>query len=195
MNIYELLDHIKGIFSRPEKEWGRILGQNYSWKQILVYFTIPLLFLSSFAGILTLQPGLNLFSLSPNWMFFVVFFGSLISIPGSAFMIAAMAPRFKGFSSFGRTFILISFSYTPVLLASVIASMHQALQFVNFAALVFMIYLFWRGCEVMLAIPRYKQTGFVIISLLILFAVRVISSSLLASIAVLFTGNVPEGIY
>lgn len=192
MNFAELIQIIKGLFTTPGKTWVFIAGRNYPWRDVLIYFTIPLFFLSSYAGIFNVSPELDHFNLPPNWMFLVIFIGSVLAIFLSAYMIAAMTPRFKGEKSFDKTFSLISFSYTPVFFASLISSLHSVLQFMNFVGLVYMIFLLWRGTGLVLGVPPHKQTGFSLISLLILFASRVVISAFLASIALLLTGNAED---
>jgi hypothetical protein len=180
------------LFSSPLKAWAFVLERDYSWRDVLVYFTIPLFFLSSFAGIFGDSPEFNQINLPPNWIFSVIFLGSVSAVFLSSWMISAMAPRFKGERSFDKTFALISFSYAPVLFGSIISSIHEILQIVNFVALVYMIFLFWRGTAILLRIPSFKQTGFVLISLLVLFASRVVISAFLASLALYLTGNVDD---
>jgi len=180
------------LFSSPLKAWSFVVERDYHWRDVLVYFTIPLFFLSSFAGIFGNTPEFNQINLPPNLMFSVIFLGSVSALFLGSFMISSMAPRFKGEKCYNKTFVLISFSYTPVLFGSIISSIHEVLQIVNFLALVYMIFLFWRGTAILLRIPSYKQTGFVLVSLLILFASRVVISAFLASIALYFTGNVDD---
>ena len=189
MNFAELIKIIKGLFTASGKTWVFIAGRNYPWRDVLIYFTIPLFFLSSYIGIFNVSPELDHFNLPPNWMFLVIFIGSVLAIFLSAYMITAMTPRFNGEKSFDKTFSLISFSYTPVFFASLISSLHSVLQFMNFVGLVYMIFLLWRGTGLVLGIPPHKQTGFSLISLLILFASRVVISAFLASLALILTGN------
>ncbi len=192
MNFAELIQIIKGLFTASGKTWTFIAERNYPWRDVLIYFTIPLFFLSSYAGIFNVSPELEHFNLPPNWMFMVIFSGTVLAIFMSSWMIAAMTPRFNGEKSFDKTFSLISFSYAPVLFASLISSIHSALQFINFVGLVYMIFLFWRGTGLVLKVPAHKQTGFSLISLLILFATRVVISAFLASIALVLTGNAED---
>lgn len=192
MNVNELLGILKMLFSSPLKAWSFVLERDYPWRDLLIYLTIPLFFFSSFAGIFSDMPEFNQIKLPPNWIFLVIFLGSIIAIFLSSWMISAMAPRFTGERSFDKTFALISLSYTPVLFGSIISSIHEVLQFINFVALVYMIFLFWRGAAILLRIPSIKQTGFALVSLLILFASRVVISAFLASVALFLTGNVDD---
>ena len=192
MNFTELIQIIKGLFSASGKTWVFIAERNYPWRDVLIYFTIPVFFLSSYVGIFNVSPEMEYLNLPPTWMFLVIFTGTVLAIFMSSWMIAAMTARFNGEKSFDKTFSLISFSYTPVLFASLISSLHSVLQFMNFMGLVYMIFLFWRGTGFVLGIPSHKQTGYSLISLLILFASRVVLSALIASIALLLTGNAED---
>ncbi len=192
LNFAELIQIIKGLFTASGKTWVFISEKNYPWRDVLIYFTIPMFFLSSYAGIFNVSPELEHFNLPPNWMFLVIFTGTVLAIFLSSWMITAMTPRFNGEKSFDKVFSLISFSYTPVLFASLISSLHTVLQFMNFVGLVYMVFLLWRGTGLVLGIPAHKQTGYSLISLLILFASRVVISAFLASLALVLTGNAQD---
>ncbi|MFW5663467.1 MAG: YIP1 family protein [bacterium] len=182
MDIYQLLATIRILLVQPDKGWHLIKEAGYSWQQILGYFLMPLVFASSLAMVFFMGNQLQDTPLSPNQMFFITFAGSVVAILLSAWMIATMAPRFKGESSLDETIALIAFSYTPVYLASIIASLHEALQIFNLVAMVYMLFLFFKGTAVIIKVPAYKQLGFTITSVIILFAVRLLISLLLAGI-------------
>ena len=180
------------MFTDSGKTWQMIADSDFSWRDVLVYFTIPLFFIISFAGILTFEPNENFFHLPANWLFFVNFSGAVAGIFIASYLVAAMAPRFKAVSSFPKTFALISFSYLPVLFASLISTVHEILQIINFIGLIYMVFLFWRGTGIVLGVPSYKQAGFSIIALLILFAARVVCASFFAAIALTITGGITD---
>lgn len=182
VDFYQLLATIRVLLIQPDKGWTLIKEAGYSWQQILGYFLMPLVFASSLAMVFLMGNQLQDTPFSPNQMFFITFAGSVVAILLSAWMIAVMAPKFKGVSSMDETVALIAFSYTPVYVASVIASFHEALQIFNLAAMVYMLFLFFKGTAVIINIPAYKQMGFTITSVIILFAVRLLISLILAGV-------------
>ncbi|TVQ13595.1 MAG: DUF1282 domain-containing protein [Bacteroidetes bacterium] len=182
MDINHLFQIVKTLLASPEKGWGMIKEANYSWQQIFGYFLVPLIFASSLATIFFLGNRLLETPLSPNQMFFITFAGTAGAVLLSAWMIAAMAPRFEGVSSLDETVALIAFSYTPVFLGSIVSSLHPALQVINLATLVYMLFLFFKGTASIIRVPTHKQMGFIITSIIIIFAVRLIISVVLATL-------------
>lgn len=156
---------------------------DYRWQGVFLHFVVPLVFLSTLLTVFLMGPQVlretDPVLLSRNQLFFITFAGSVFSILLSAYMIAAMSPRFKGSSSLDRTLALIAFSYTPVFLANMISALHISLQLLNLLALGYMVILFVRGASVMLDIPPERRVGFTITCLIILFAVRVLLAIML----------------
>lgn len=188
MDINHLFLVVRTLLASPDAGWNMIKEAGYSWQQIFGYFLVPLIFASSLAMIFFMGAQLQETLLSPNQMFFITFAGSAGAILLSAWMIAAMAPKFNGVSSLNETVALIAFSYTPVYLGSVISSLHPALQIINLAAMVYMLFLFFKGTASIIRVPAHKQMGFTITSIIILFAVRLIISVVLATLMGGFSG-------
>jgi len=180
LNPREVLNIQLLLFSNPNQAWKIIQKADYGWREIFGYYLMPLLFLSSLAVVFFMGRQFEQLGISHNQMFFINLAGSVGGIFISARLIADLAPRFHAISSFDKNMALISFSYSPVFIASVISSMHDALQILNLAAVVFMVFIFFKGTASLLNTPAYKQLGFTITSLIILFATRLILSLVLA---------------
>lgn len=181
MNFNELLKIQTQLFSQPDNAWILIKKSEFSWKQIYIYYLIPLVFLSSLATVYFMGGIFENLGLTPNQSFFINFSGSLLGIFVSASLIARMAPRFKASPSFADSVALISFGYSPVYLASII-SIHEILQIINLFAIGFMVYIFLKGSGALMGVPSHKQVGFTIVCLIILFATRVIISAFITEL-------------
>ncbi len=192
LNPTELLNLIKGILVNPEKEWKIIKTFKYTWQQVYFYFTIPMVFISAFASLVIHGGDIQYFGLSPNWIFVINVIGSLGAIALGAYFIASLAPRFNSFSSFDASVALISFSYTPVFIASIISAIHIAFALINFIGVVYMVFIFWKGISIMLDTPPHKLMGFTIVNMIILFAVRIVLTSIIAAIVLSLTVGVDD---
>lgn len=188
MDINKLF-RIQGLlFSSQEKAWLEIKEMNYNWKQIMFYYLFPLLFLSSISNIFFMGDQLSALGFTPNQMFLATFLGSLIAILSTAWMVAAMAPRFKASDSFDNHLALLAFAYSPVYLASILSSLHEVLQILNLAAVVITLLLYYKGTRIVTEVPPHKQMGFTIVSLIILFGMRLI----ITVIFVALMGGIPN---
>ena len=192
MDINELLSIVKTLLVKPSLGWNQIKEARYTWQQTMGYFLTPLLFLSSLSVTFFMGQQVQQQGISPNQLFFINFAGSALSIYLASYLIAALAPRFEGASSFNLSISLVAFSYTPVYLASVISSIHPFFQIFNLAALVYMIILFLQGMGILLEVPESKRFGFMIVSFILLFSIRIIFSVFFAAIFGVFSLNMEQ---
>lgn len=161
---------------------------NYTWKQVIFYYLFPLLFLSSISNVFFMGEQLSMLGFTPNQMFIVTFLGSLVAIIATAWMVAAMAPRFEASDSYDHHIALLAFAYSPVYIASVLSSFHEVLQILNLAAVIITLLLYFKGTGIITKVPAHKQMGFTIVSLIILFGMRLI----ITIIFVLMLGGIPN---
>ncbi len=182
LNINDIIKIQGMLFSQPDKAWLEIKQNQYSWKQVFTYYLIPLLFISSLASAFFMGRQFEELGFDWNQIFLITFVGSLIAIYISGHLITALAPRFTGSGTFDESISLIAFAYSPVFLASVIASVHETLQIINLIAIIYMLYIFFKGIPGMMNIPVHKQLGFTIISVMILFLSRLMISAFFAAI-------------
>ncbi len=192
MNVYNLLEELKTLLLAPLAGWQKISEKEYSWISIYIYYNIPLVFLSSYISVINSDTSGMQINLTPNQLFISLFLGTLISILLSAYFTAQLAPRFHAISSFDKSVALLAFSYLPVYLSSLVGSWHQALQIISFAGMIFMVFLFWKGTGVLLKVPENKQTGFVVVILILLFLTRLLVTSVFSAIFLFASGEVPS---
>jgi hypothetical protein len=184
VNPLDLLNIIKGLFLNPEQQWNKLKEQGFSWQQVYFYYAIPMVFLSAYAILFNTSNQVQVLGMTPVWLFFINISGSLISIALSAYLITKMAPRFLSHSSFDTTVTLISFAYTPVFIANIISALHSSLALLNFVGIFYMVILFFKGTAILLNTPAHKLSGFSIINLILLFAVRLVVTSFIAALVI-----------
>ncbi len=186
MDIKELLKIQILLFTKTDMAWKIIQERGLAWQQVLGYYLTPLVFISSLMLVIfNAKPFID-FGFTPNQILLINLSGTLSAIFVSAYLISMLAPRFEGTKLFDPTLSLISFSYSPVFIVTLFSSLHPVLQFLNFIAIGFLVFLFLRGTGAMLQIPPHKQMGFTIISLILIFGVRLVITVILATILVGF---------
>ncbi|MFW5706531.1 MAG: YIP1 family protein [Bacteroidota bacterium] len=164
------------LLIQPDKGWLTIKEAAYNPKQVYGYYLLPMLFLSSLASVLFVGKNFEQVTLSPNQLFLINFISFAAAIYGSGFLIASLAPRFKGISSSDYAITLIAFAYIPVFLASMLSVIHPSLQIINLVAVIYMIFLFAKGSRILMEVPDQKHIGFTVVSLIILFLMRILLS-------------------
>lgn len=179
MNPKELLQLQRMLFTSTDKAWQSILEKNFSWKQVFFYYLIPLILLSSMAEAFFSGPKLIEYNYTINQIFFMTFASTVIAILINGRIVSGLAPRFSGNGGFNEGIALISFSYSPVFIGSVLSSAHPALQIINIIAMAFMFYIYFKGTTTLLNVPPHKQMGFTFVSLMILFLSRLLILGLL----------------
>jgi len=172
------------LFTKTELAWKMIREKEFAWQPLLSYYLTPLVFISAIMLVIFNAKQFIDFGFTPNQLFFITLGGTIAAVFLSAYLISKMVPRFAGIEHFDRTLALISFAYSPVFLVSLVSSLHPVLQILNFIAIGYLLYLFLRGTGPMLEIPPHKQMGFTIISLILIFGVRLIITVVLATILV-----------
>ncbi len=182
---------MKTLLLTPQLGWQMISEKEYSWRNVYLYYNIPLVFLSSYISVINSDTSGMQINLTPNQLFFSLFLGTLISVLLVAYFTSQLAPRFQALSSFDQSVSLMAFSYLPVYLSSLIGSWHPALQIISFAGMIYMVFLFWKGTGVLLKVPDNKQTGFVVVVLILLFLTRLIVTSVFSAIFLFLSGDVP----
>ena len=183
MNIIE---RAKGIILKPKEEWEKISQENTSSSVVLINYLIPLALIPAIASFI----GYGLIGYGP---FSAISFGikyaiiHLVSIIGgaylTAFIVDSLAPGFNAEKNFNRAFALISFAYTPMLVAGIF-NILPALAVIALLAGLYGLYILYLGIKPMMKAPDDKVTVYFIVSLLILIVTYIVISRILISIFV-----------
>ena len=111
----------------------------------------------------------------------------LVIIVGSLF-IRGIAFRFQSEKNLFKAVKLFAFSYTPVLIAFIIANLHQVLLIALLPGF-YAIYLFWTGCQQMLSTPKTRRLSFSMIYMIITLGLLFIFTRIFGYLSsLIFTG-------
>jgi hypothetical protein len=183
LDFRDILSLQKLLFLNTEKAWNSIKSAGIPWQQLFGYYIIPLIFLSTLAVVFFFGNNFAVEFFSINQIFLFTFAGSVTAIYVSGHLIMNLTPRFNGTLTLSESISLIAFAYSPVYLANIVSSMHEVLQVINLVAVVFMVFVFFRGSTIMAGIPARQQLGFTVVSLMIIFVTRLLLSAVFAVVA------------
>ncbi len=191
MNIVE---RVTNIILRPKDEWVAIEKETTSIQDLVVGYLL----------LLALLPALgNLFG---YWFFgySVPFYGSVkgslvlgirhgivafvtpvVSAFLAAFVINILAEQFDSKKDLRRAMQLVVYSYTPALVAGVLAII-PGLRVVSTIAGLYGLYLLYIGLKPMMQTPEGKVTGYFVVSLLVMIVASIVVGLIMAP---LFLGS------
>lgn len=171
MNINHIINRIKNIIASPAEEWEIIKGEATSNKELIINYALPLIVLggiSQFIGS-SVHFGIGHSAFATILGFIVPIIGIIIA----SYVINELAQSFNSRKDLNRAFKLVTYSYTPALVAAIVANLSV---FLAFAALfgLYGIYLFWIGISSMMETPEEKKLTYVIVSALIIIVVNIV---------------------
>lgn len=162
------VERAKALLTRPKEAWPEIDRDMTPSGELFTRYAVPLAALAPVVGFLTGRIGWNPFSGHFIGQLFTAVIGyglSLGSLLVMSFVAAKFAPRFGGEGSPRDAFKLITYSFTPVWLASAVA-MIPGLGFVGLASF-YSLYLFFTGIGPMMKVKddeNRKRFGFATIA-------------------------------
>lgn len=193
MDLKVFIQIVSSIVRTPFAGFAALKQANFTWQQLLFYINIPLVFLSAWVATINFEM-FGQFPVTPTQLLFTLLGGTLLAMITASYIMKSLAPRFGApQTDFNSAYSLMTFSYLPVFAISLIAAWHPALQILSIFALAYMVFLFFTGTKFLITgIPEKNITGFVIITLILLFLARVVFSSFFAAIFMIVSGNLPE---
>lgn len=176
------------IFS-PEQGWIKAKESEFEWKMLFFSLVLPVIIISSLAKVYSIDPESIYSRISPNVLLVNDIISTAIALLLGSFMIKLLAPRYLSVANYNTIFNLVGISYVPYLLSFVIAAINPALVFMSLVGLALMVFVFWKGIDVLMETPPQRKTGFAILCMLILLGASLISGVFVSYFVLLFTGN------
>jgi hypothetical protein len=179
---------LKGIFERckeliihPADEWGKIDEENSSMNQLFRDFLIPILLISALASVV--GEMLDRFSVGLDGGELLAeglreFFGFLISVYISIYLVDELIKIFGGGKNITKTSALIVYSSVPSVAVSFVIGLFPSLYAIGVFGL-YSFYLFYLGAPVLYKIPEHRLTGFIVSAILLVSLVFTIINYLL----------------
>jgi Yip1 domain len=171
------------ILVSPAKEWEVIKGETKTKNEVVLNYALPLIILAAITAFIG-HAFLRRYHLPiGSSLLYAVYFivAQLLSIYLTAFIMNVLAPSFGSKKNFDSAIKLVVYSYTASLVASIIAnlSLFGVLGWIGIFGL-YSIYLFWTGMGPMMETPADKKLGYLIVTALVLIAIWVVFSIVLA---------------
>jgi len=186
MNI---VDRVKGIILNPRKEWEVISQENTSSATLLTTYLIPLVLIpviASFIGYGLIGYRVPFIghvagiSWGLKWAV-IMLISMMLGVYLSAFIIDFLATNFGAEKNFNKAFELVTYAYTPSLVAGVFYLL-PSLRILTALAGLYGLYVLYLGLKPMMKSPEEKTTTYFVVSLIVVIVVYAILSSVLGAI-------------
>jgi hypothetical protein len=182
----------KNVILTPKTEWIEIEKENTSHLDLFIKYVLPLSLIPAIAAFI----GYGLIGVS------VPFFGRIHSMEWgvrqaivqwvacaggvylSAFIIDMLATSFGATKNLNKAFSLVGYSYTPAMVAGIFYILPGSLGWLALVAGIYSLYLLYIGLQPMMKVPAEKNTGYFVVSLLVMIVVMSVLSFGLARILV-----------
>jgi hypothetical protein len=190
MNIIE---RAKNILIKPKDEWTIIDQEQTTVKELLTSYLLPLSLISAvaaFIGYGFLTPYASF-----TWGIKYAVINFIIMVAGvyiSAFVIDMLAPNFGATKDFRKAIQLVTYTYTPILVAGVLYLI-PSLGTLVFIAGIYSLYLLYLGLTPLMKAPEDKAMTYFILSLVVLIVVLLVLSKILTTVIIpnVYTVTVP----
>jgi hypothetical protein len=188
-----LIERAKKIITSPKDEWVVIDQENTSITDLIIKYLIPLALIPAIASFIGFwifyKFGSFSFGIKYAVIYLITYIGGALL---AAYIIDALAPSFASTKDFRKAFQLVVYSYTPMMVASIVL-IFPSLGILVLIAGLYSLYLLFIGLKPMMKTPDDKTAVYFIVSLVVLIVVYFVISAVLTRI---FIGNIylPRGI-
>jgi hypothetical protein len=179
-----LVERAKSIILKPKEEWIVIDQETTSVSTLIVTYLFPLALIPAIAAFIGYGVvGVAFFGPVLSWgikQAIVSFITTMLGVYISAYVIDMLAPNFGSTKDFRKSFQLVVYAYTPVMLAGAF----QAIPVLGLLGIVglYGLYLLYIGIKPMMKTPDDKVTVYFVVSLLVIIAVYFVLGAILTII-------------
>jgi hypothetical protein len=184
-----IINRAKKLILRPIEVWNEIAQENTPSAQVLTGYVLPLALIPAIAsfigyGFIGFNVGIFGQVASVKWgvgQAVSSLAGTFVGIVVSAYMIKILAPNFSTQLSFGKAISLVSYAYTPALVAGVFYVV-PALAILALVGGIYSLYVLYLGFQPMTGVPQSHKSGYFWASLVVTIIVFVVVSVVVAAI-------------
>jgi hypothetical protein len=181
MNIVE---RAKQIILKPKDEWVVIDQETTSVQELVTKYLIPLALIPAIASFIgyAFMSKIHGFGMGIGYgiVNFVVFIGGALI---SAWILDALAPSFGSSRDYRKAMQLVTYSYTPMIVAAVVLLI-PSLGWIMMLAGIYSLYVLYLGFKPMMKTPDDKVSIYFIVSLVVMVVVYLILYRVLGRIIV-----------
>jgi len=185
-----LVARVKSILLDPTAEWPVIDQESHTVKDLYLTYLLPLAGIAALATLI----GAMLWGYSAGPVTIRYGFGealsfaimglvmTLIVVYVLAWIIAALAPTFKGERNFLKAFSVAAFSMTASLVGSFFAILPALSWLIGLIGGLYSLYLLYKGLPVLMRTPSDKALGYTVIVVIAAIVCNVIVAAVLGSL-------------
>src|SRR5690606_29681244 len=185
-----LVARVKAILLDPSKEWPVIDQETHTVKDLYLSYLLPLAGIAALATLIgAMVWGYNVGPVSVRYGFgdalSVAVMGlvmSMVVVYVLAWIIAALAPTFKGEKNFLKAFTVAAFSMTASLVGSFFAILPALAWLIGLIGGLYSLYLLYKGLPVLMKAPTDKALGYTVVVVIAAIVCNVIVGAVLASV-------------
>lgn len=184
MNIRSLFFDVCRILIDPQNKWPRLLSKDTDYRIVFKQYTLPLLIV---LGICLLLGGLCFTSRLTSSVGLVVIMtitevlSIALSIYLTSYIVNETAPNFKLPYHFNRVFLLVTYSWTPIIVTYIIVGLLPFLAPFKVVCL-YSIYLLWIAMPSIKDLPADKKVAYTATIALVSWILQAMISVLLLKI-------------
>ncbi len=168
-----LAERAKNIIVNPREEWPKISAQHISNKNLILYYVLPLAAIAAVISLLVISLGTYLtFGFALKVAVLQIAF-PVVTIIITAILANELAETFNSVKNLMAAYKLIAYSYTPWLLANIIANISWSLSWIMIFG-IYGIYLLWIGLPVLMKTPDDKRPIYTLAIVVTIFLVNLI---------------------
>ena len=189
-NFMDIVERVKNILINPKQEWEVIEKEDTPVSQLVVGYLLLLALIPAIASFIGYWlvgyrvpfvghvSGTFAFGLRQA---ILAFASPVIAAFVAAFVIDLLAPSFGSQKDFRRAMQLVTYSYTPALVAGVFMII-PSLGIIATLAGLYGLYLLYVGLKPMMKTPDDKITTYFIVSLLVMIVASIVIGVILSAI-------------
>lgn len=171
-----MIKRIKNILISPKNEWEVVVGENTPHLKLFTTYVLPLSLISAIAAFIGYGLiGYSVFGIrfhSIQWgvcQAMVQWLSMVVGVYVTAFVIDILAANFGTKKDFNKSFSLVAYSYTPVFLSGIFCIL-PLLSWMSFFVAIYGLFLLFIGLQPMTKVPAEKKIGYLVVSLVVMFA-------------------------
>ncbi len=184
----KLIDRVKSILFSPKTEWDKIESEGTQPAELTMQYLLPLALIPAIAtfigyGLIGFEVmGIHVGSVGVGIRHAVInLIGTVAGAFVTAFVIDFLAPNFGSTKNFTQAFKLVTYSYTPMMVAGILFILPSLAVLASLCGL-YGLYLLYIGLQPLMKTPDDKKTVYFVVSLVAVIVVYAVLGAILGAI-------------
>ena len=177
-----MIEHFLTLLKLPRVGWMQINRSTVNSKNIFTGLFIPALIITCIikvCGRIFIAEDISVLNGILDCSAFIIINSVVIYI--SSWVLSKLLKKFGSEKSMEQLLIVCLLAAIPYLFISTLAGLHQAVKWINIVQ-IYPLIIFWQGIPEMIQVKKEQQTGFILVSLLMIAVVSLIINFLVMSV-------------